>query len=64
MPRKARIDALGALLHIIVLGIERGRRFSDDQDQDNFIERLADFISEMKTFFRLPLMYPTIEENH
>jgi len=40
MPRKARIDASGALHHIIVRGIERRRIFSDDQDRDNFTERL------------------------
>jgi len=33
MPRKARIDAPGALHHIIVRGIERRRIFSDDQDR-------------------------------
>jgi len=49
MPRKARIDAPGALHHIIVRGIERRRIFSDDQDRDNFIERLADIVTETKT---------------
>jgi putative transposase len=42
MPRKARIDAPGALHHIIIRGIERRRIFSDDQDRDNFIERLGE----------------------
>jgi hypothetical protein len=42
MPRKARIDAPGALHRIIVRGIERRRIFSDDQDRNNFIGRLAD----------------------
>jgi len=50
MPRKARIDAPGGLLHIIVRGIERQRIFSDDQDKDNFIERLGDIVTETKTF--------------
>jgi putative transposase len=50
MPRKARIDVPGALHHIIVRGIERRRIFSDDQDRDNFIERLGDIVSETKTF--------------
>jgi REP element-mobilizing transposase RayT len=50
MPRKARIDAPGALHHIIVRGIERRRIFSDDQDRDNFIERLGDIVTETKTF--------------
>ena len=34
---KARIDAPGALHHIMVGGIERRRIFSDDQDRNNFI---------------------------
>ncbi len=38
MPRKARIDAAGALHLIIVRGIERRRIFSDYQDRDNFVE--------------------------
>ena len=33
MLRKARIDAPGALHHIIVCGIERRRIFSDDQER-------------------------------
>jgi REP element-mobilizing transposase RayT len=50
MPRKARIDAPGALHHIIVRGIERRRIFLDDQDRDNFIERLGDIVTETNTF--------------
>jgi REP element-mobilizing transposase RayT len=50
MPRKARIDAPGALHHIIVRGIERRRIFCDDQDRDNFIERLGDIVIETETF--------------
>jgi len=50
MPRKARIDAPGALHHVIVRGIERRRIFSDDQDRDNFIERLGDIVTETQTF--------------
>jgi REP element-mobilizing transposase RayT len=46
---KARIDAPGALHHIVIRGIERGRIFSNDQDRDNFIERLADIVTETKT---------------
>ena len=49
MPRKARIDAPGALHHIIVRGIERRRIFSDDQDRDNFVERLGDIVTETHT---------------
>ena len=36
MPRKSRIDAAGALHHIMVRGIERGAVFRDDTDGDNF----------------------------
>jgi REP element-mobilizing transposase RayT len=50
MPRKARIDAPGALHHIIIRGIERRRIFSDDQDRDNFVERLGVIVTETKTF--------------
>ena len=49
MLRKARIDALGALHHIIFRGIERRRIFSGDQERDNLINRLADIITETKT---------------
>jgi hypothetical protein len=41
MPRKARIDAPGALHHIICRGIERRKIFLDDIDRDDFVERLA-----------------------
>jgi hypothetical protein len=44
MPRKARIDAPGALHHIIVRGIERRRIFLDNQDRDNFIETRQPFV--------------------
>jgi len=49
MPRKARIDAPGAVHHIIVRGIERRRIFSDDQDRDNFVERLGGIVTETQT---------------
>jgi putative transposase len=41
MPRKARLDAPGALHHIIVRGIERRKIFRDDADRDDFLERLG-----------------------
>ena len=49
MLRKARIDALGALHHIIVRGIERQRIFSNDQDRDDFMEHLCNIVTETKT---------------
>jgi REP element-mobilizing transposase RayT len=41
MPRQARIDAPGALHHIIIRGIERKAIFKEDADRANFIERLV-----------------------
>ena len=49
MPRKARIDAPGALHHIIVRGIERRKIFLDDFDRDNFLKRLGNVLSETAT---------------
>lgn len=49
MPRKARIDAPGALHHIIVRGINRRRIFFDDADHDAFLDRLDAILSESKT---------------
>jgi putative transposase len=49
MPRKARIDAPGALHHIIIKGIERRAIFKDDQDYSNFLERLGDLLSGTST---------------
>jgi REP element-mobilizing transposase RayT len=41
MPRKSRIDAPGALHHIITRCIERNKIFQDDFDSENFLERLG-----------------------
>jgi len=41
MPRQSRLDAPGALHHIIVRGIERRKIFSDDRDRYDFIDRLG-----------------------
>ncbi|MGD8613011.1 MAG: transposase [Desulfobacterales bacterium] len=46
MPRKALIDAPGALQHIIVRGIERKGIFFDDQDRDHFVDRLGTVLPE------------------
>ena len=48
MPRRSRIDAPGALHHIIVRGIERKRIFKDDADRDNFLERLKNKLLKNK----------------
>ena len=49
MPRQARIDAPGAIHHIICRGIERCEIFRDDADRDSFVERLGRVISETHT---------------
>jgi putative transposase len=49
MPRKARIDAPGALHHVIVRGIERKAIFRDNADRNNFLERWGQIASESAT---------------
>ena len=49
MPRKSRIDAPGALHHIIIRGIERKRVFQDDTDRDHFGDRLSGILTESST---------------
>ena len=49
MPRQARIDAPGALHHIVIRGIERKAIFEDDQDREDFLERLSRLLQEMVT---------------
>jgi putative transposase len=40
MPRTARLDAPGVLHHVTIRGIERKDIFYDDNDREDFIERL------------------------
>jgi REP element-mobilizing transposase RayT len=49
MPRKDRIDAPGAVHHIIIRGIERRKIFRSDPDRSDFIERLAVIVNETQT---------------
>ena len=49
MPRLARLDAPGVLHHIIIRGIERRMIFKDDQDRENFLERLGKLLPETET---------------
>ncbi len=49
MPRKGRIDAPGALHHVIVRGIGRGKIFRSDYDRRNFLNRLGKLIPETQT---------------
>jgi REP element-mobilizing transposase RayT len=45
MPRQSRIDAPGALHHVIARGINRRRIFDDDQDRDRFVSRLGEVLT-------------------
>ncbi len=49
MPRKTRIDAPGALHHIIIRGIERKKIFRSDYDRSDFVGRLAELVPETQT---------------
>ncbi len=49
MPRQSRIDAPGALHHIIVRGIERGKIFKDDDDRYAFLDKLGIILKETET---------------
>jgi REP element-mobilizing transposase RayT len=49
MPRKSRIDAAGALHHVMVKGIEKGTVFRSDTDRNDFLERLGEILRETKT---------------
>jgi len=49
MPRKSRIDAPGALHHIIARGIDRKAIFRDDRDRGDFLERLGTNLEESRT---------------
>ncbi len=46
MPRAARIDAPGALHHVIARGIEGRPLFHDDEDRDRFLARLGRLAAE------------------
>ena len=49
MPRSARIDAPGALHHVIARGIERTKVYRDDLDRNDFVERLSIILPETDT---------------
>jgi REP element-mobilizing transposase RayT len=49
MPRKARIDAPGAVQHIIIRGIEKKKIFRSDADRHNFLKRFGSIISDSET---------------
>jgi REP element-mobilizing transposase RayT len=49
MPRQARIDAPGALQHIIARSIDGVLLYEDNTDRDIFVDRLADLVLETET---------------
>jgi REP element-mobilizing transposase RayT len=49
MPRKSRIDAPGALQHIVIRGIEKKRIFRSVIDYQNFLERFDIILTETDT---------------
>ena len=49
MPRKARIDAPGAMHHIIARGIEGRPIFQNAADREDFMERLGHIIKDTET---------------
>lgn len=60
MPRRARIDAPGALHHIIVRGIDRTAIFRDDTDCENLFARLSRLLIESST----PCLAWALMSNH
>lgn len=49
MPRQSRIDAPGAVHHVIVRGIERRKIFKDDLDRQWFLGRLGAILIDTNT---------------
>ena len=49
MPRQARIDAPGALHHIIARGMERREIFYDERDREDFLHRLGKIVTQSQT---------------
>ncbi len=60
MPRSARIDAPGALHHIICRGFERRSIFREDKDLEDFLGRLSRILTETET----PCYAWTLIPNH
>lgn len=49
MPRQPRIDSPDLLHHVIVRGIERGKIFRDDDDREDFVQRLRKLLEGTHT---------------
>jgi putative transposase len=49
MPRTSRLDAPGVLHHVIIRGIEKKKIFRDEYDQERFVERLGNVLTQTET---------------
>jgi REP element-mobilizing transposase RayT len=49
MPRKARLDAPGTLHHVIIRGIEKRIIVDDDNDREDFVNRMGGLAIDTKT---------------
>lgn len=49
MPRQARLDAPGALHHVMIRGIERRAIFRGEKDRGDFLDRLCSLLPETET---------------
>jgi putative transposase len=59
MPRKARIDAPGALHYILLRGMDGKEIFQDETDRDNFVDRLAHLLKETSSSCYAWALMPT-----
>ena len=50
MPRQARLDTPGTLHHVIIRGIEKGKIVDDQNDQQNFVDRMGNLSLQTKTY--------------
>ncbi len=46
MPKRSRIEAVGALYHVVARGIERRKIFEDEADHTDFSLRLGRIANE------------------
>ena len=60
MPRQSRIDAPGALHHLIIRGIERKTIVKDHADRNEFVERMESIFGDSST----PCFARTLMTNH
>src|SRR4030042_2376687 len=49
MPRQSRIDAPGALHHVMIRGIDRTAIFRNDEDRESFLDRLGGILMRSST---------------